>query len=361
MSPLTYKPKPTNEPPYVNVLLYGPPKTGKTAGATTTTRQGGVVLINGEASDNATRYAHRHDPKDRIHEVEWDENPLQTLVDVTTEVMKQVGQQRRTIHTVILDPINEIHRRLIEGLSAGRMRPTLDQYGDAAIHLERFCRKMCELPVNFVIVAHERETDKDEATGVIDRLVLTATSNPAIGAKVMGMVDVLGYTGVKVGDDGTLQYLTQLAPGAGRRGGDRFDCLGIARLTDVGEWIATIHAAEAGSAAPAENDGGPSGPESPTESEAEAAAPAASDAPAAAEPAGSGSPPEPERRPPRNRRDIASEVHAEHHQQPPAPLRAEEVVPPERIAAEEARLAAEIAADELREAEELAAAEAAAA
>jgi hypothetical protein len=308
------------------------PKTGKTAGACTTKTLGGVVLLNADLP-NATHYPHSLDSEGRIMEVEWDENPLQTLVDITTAIIQQTGMRapaNRVAETVILDPLSEMHRRLIEGLAGSRMRPTLDQYGDAAIHLERFCRKMCELPVNFVIVAHDR-AEKDEATGAFERLALTATNNQALGSKLMGMVDVIGFTGVKQIEDGSLQYLSQLAPGAGRRGGDRFDVLGSVRTTDVGDWISVIN--EAGAAAPAADS-------SPAEADA-AVEPAA-------EAGESEPPPEPKAKPARRpRRDIVAETHAAANGEHP-----ENGQP-----TEEARAAAQAAQDELDEAAALAEAE----
>ena len=217
---------PSEAETYANVLLYGPPKTGKTAGAATA--PGAVLYINADLP-NATAFAKSRDPEGRIMEVEID--GLDTLGEIAN-----AATQNPTWDAVVVDPIGELHRRLLESASNRAVRPTLNQYGDVSTHLERFCRFMCEAPVNFIIVAHELQT-KDEALGTIDRIPYTGTSNPALSQKLMGMVDILGYTGVVEQEDGGRQYVAQLVNEAGRRGGDRFNVLGEWRPIDLADWF----------------------------------------------------------------------------------------------------------------------------
>lgn len=223
---LTFRPPPeVGLPVFPNILLYGPPKTGKTAGACSIPGQ--VTLLNADLP-NATSYA-RNREGSRLMEVNFD--GLNTLIDIANHV----GQMK----SVVVDPVGELHRRLMEEQSKRAIRPSINIYGDVSVHLERFCRFLCEAPITAVFVCHEYPV-KDEATGQMERLPWTGTTNPSLGQKLMGMVDIVGYTGtVETEDEGT-KYIAQLVNDKGRRGGDRFDVLGPWRELNVGEWIATI-------------------------------------------------------------------------------------------------------------------------
>jgi hypothetical protein len=176
------------EPPtqtYPNVLLFGAPKTGKTAGACSA--PGGVLLLNADLP-NAPHYARSRDPDGRIMEVEFE--GLSTLADVVIGIEQEANGSARMVDTVFV------------------------------------CH---EFPV------------KDEASGQFERLPYTGTTNPALGQKLMGMVDIVGYTGVIERDDGTRTYAAQLFTAAGRRGGDRYDVLGDFRALDLAEWFSRIN------------------------------------------------------------------------------------------------------------------------
>ncbi|CAB4197797.1 phage_P_loop, phage nucleotide-binding protein [uncultured Caudovirales phage] len=227
--------KPT-ESVTMNVVLYGPPKTGKTIAAASSPKQ--VLYVNCDLP-NATRLAHKMN--DGITEVQFE--GLQTLIDVVVEL-----KNSDTYKTVVVDPIGELYRRLLDEASNNAIRPTLPQRGDVAVHIERFCRAICELDVNAIIVAHEI-ADKDESLGSMVYLPFCGTSNPKLAQKLMGMVDVVGYTGVVENEDGTKQFVAQLHPAGGRRGGDRFDVLGDVRTTDLSEWYSLIDETNAAEAA----------------------------------------------------------------------------------------------------------------
>jgi hypothetical protein len=138
--------------------------------------------------------------------------------------------------SIVLDPVGEVYMRLLEDLSKRALRPSLPLRGDVSVHLERFCRWLCEAPVHAVFVAHEHSV-KDEAAGVVEKLPWTGTNNPSFAEKLMAMVDVIGYTGV-VQEEGDTEprYMATLVNAEGRRGGNRFN-LGSARDVDLSEWI----------------------------------------------------------------------------------------------------------------------------
>lgn len=230
---LKFVPKP--DQPYRNILLYGPPKSGKSAGACSVA--GGVLLLNVDLP-NASHYARSKDAEGRISEVFFE--GLETL----TDIYAALAQEQNLIETVVVDPVGELHRRLLEEQSKRAIRPTLPQYGDVSVYVERFCRYLCEAPVNAVIVCHEHPV-KDESSGQVERLPYTGTTNPALGQKLLGMVDIVGYTGVIEAEDGSRTYAAQLFSQNGRRGGDRFDRLGDYRTLDLEEWFEVLNAEEA--------------------------------------------------------------------------------------------------------------------
>lgn len=232
--------KPDGDQVYANILLYGGPKTGKSIGASSAPP--GVLFLNLDLP-NATRTARAMRPDGSLMEVEF--QGFQTLVDTIHALNQQSGNGTdRVIETVVVDPLGELYRLLLEEASDRAVRPTLPQRGDVSIHIERFCRGLCEADVNVVLVAHE-VTSKDEGTGLHERLPWTGTSNPALGSKLMGMVDIVGYTGVIEKEDGTKDYVAQLVNSQGRRGGDRFDVLGDWRTLDLTEWVGLARGANA--------------------------------------------------------------------------------------------------------------------
>ena len=204
-------------------------KSGKTTGATS--GEGKCLLIN-EDLPNATRFAHR------VSFEEITEVVIETVADLT-EIAVEVKAETLETDWIVLDPVGELHRRLLEDMSGRAIRPTLNQYGDAATYIERFCRGICESPYKSVFVCHDWPI-KDEATGVMERLPWTGTTNPALGSKLAQMVDIVGYTGAVETPDG-YDYQAQLINGRGRRGGDRFAALGEFRSLDLSEWMGQIN------------------------------------------------------------------------------------------------------------------------
>jgi len=215
--------------PNMNILLYGPPKVGKTIGAASAPKP--LLYLNAD-KPNATRLAHEM--------YEFDEarvTGLETLMAAIREVDK--GEYR----TVVLDPLGEVYRILLEEVSDRAMHPKIQHYGDAGTHLERFIRALLEKPVNVVLVAHEM-LSKDEETGTHEWLPYTGTNNPALAAKLMALVDVIGYVGVVKEEGGGVKHVAQLINGRGRRGGTRWPILGHDRELDLAEWEATIRNAD---------------------------------------------------------------------------------------------------------------------
>lgn len=213
--------------PALNFLLYGGPGNGKTTGACSA--PGPCLVLNGEPG-NPLRYA-REIYGDKIREVKLEGRG--TLEDAYL-YLKKGGDGEQT---VVVDSLGELYRIVLEEISGGG-KPTLPNYGDAGTAVERFCRSLIDLPVNTVLIAHEA-TVKDEEAGHFERLPVTGTSNPALGVKLMAMVDVVAYCGrvAAAREDEEDRYVGQLVSANGRRGKDRTGSLGKVRDLDLAEWV----------------------------------------------------------------------------------------------------------------------------
>ena len=241
MSPLEFEPQlALDEAPQINVALVGPPKTGKTAGAASA--PGPILYLNAELL-NRLRFARRqYGEKLRVVQVQGE----QTLIDATHAIA--TGE----FATVVVDSIGELRTVLLKELASGnagkmKNKPTLDQYGEAQSIIERFCRMLCRAPINVVLVFHSEHV-KDDESGEVIHEATTGSSKPKLARTLLGMVDIVGFTGAIPQDEGGFEYVAQLVPAKGRQGGDGFNCLadpktGIRKL-DLSEWVEAITAHE---------------------------------------------------------------------------------------------------------------------
>ena len=191
-----------------------------------------MLLLNAEGPDGPN-YA-RAELGREIHEVEvTGYSPLEAAY---FHLRDRLGPEP----TVVVDSLGEIYRVLLEEISGKAIRPTLPQYGEAGVRLERFCRALRDLPHHVVYVAGERPI-KDEESGGFERLPITGTSNPDLGQKVMAMATVTAYCGFLPPEgSGQGRWVAQLYNGSGRRGKDRTGHLmaaGGVLDVDLTEWV----------------------------------------------------------------------------------------------------------------------------
>jgi hypothetical protein len=227
--------EPTTGSPTMNSLLYGPPGTGKTTGACSA--PGPILVVNAEGP-SALHYARQVNATTEIHEVAFEGR--ETLDEVYLHMRDGSAPEK----TVVIDSLGEVYRSLLERM--GGDRPTLQQYGDANLIVERCVRALRDLPVHVVLVAHEQLDDQE---GEIVR-------RPSTGGKklpeiVMAMMDVVAYTGViPETEDAPRRYVGQLVEANGRRAKDRSGLLGKSRDLNLSEW------ASASAGPPASTNGG---------------------------------------------------------------------------------------------------------
>jgi len=218
---------PTDHPPALNIVLYGPPGSSKTTGALSA--PGPILYLNAEGA-NAAMFARRLHSDTEIREVVIEKG------DTLNEALLY-ARAGNGIKTVVLDSLGAIFQAVLEGYTGGG-KPTLPQYGDTTTAIERFARALRDLPVNVVLIAHEQAV-KDEVSGQFERLPFTGTNNPALGVKLMAQADVVGYTGRIEGDEENPEprYVAQLFDAGGRRGKDRTDSLGQFPELNISAWV----------------------------------------------------------------------------------------------------------------------------
>lgn len=221
-------------PEKMNVLLYGPPKAGKSTGAATA--PGPILWVNLEgagALGYARKIAAARGTVIREVRIGEGEDARVIMHHVVEHLKSPAGQE---IRTVVIDTVGKLRDALIWMIVEPNSRNSLQQYGEVAKIIEKITRTLRDMPQNLVLLAHE---DIDNTSD--DRIV-----RPQIGGKttekVLAEVDVIAYVGA-VEVDGHVRYMGQLVQGRGRRAGDRSGGLGNTRQLDLTEWLAAYSAA----------------------------------------------------------------------------------------------------------------------
>lgn len=223
--------EPQARPNTLNILLYGAAKSGKSVAACSA--PGPVMVVNAEGPE-ALMYARRHHPDKEILEIVFEGK--QTLDDVYPYL---TGNNEAGVQTLVLDSIGEIYAKLLEEL--GGYRPTQQNYGDVNTMIRRFVRAIRDLPVNVVLICHEKIDDAGD-----DRIVRPKTGGQQLPEELMAMVSVVGYCAVadlEENGEKRPRYVAQLVEDRGRRAGDRTGVLGDWRPLDLAEWLAAVEAA----------------------------------------------------------------------------------------------------------------------
>ena len=255
-------------PDTYNVLLFGPPKSGKTTAAATA--PGPILWANAEGA-GALGFARRiaAERGTEIHELPIPDG-RQNGTGAASPILHALVDHIRSGNdpqpmTVVVDTLGKVRDALVAEMVVPGAKNSIQQWGKVADTITQFVRALRDLPVNVVLLAHVDQVDDAESG---------RTVRPLIGGKatetVPGEVDVVAFTAPLSVDGEPTRYVGQLVDGRGRVGlGDRSG--GIAgdqsfRELDLTEWLAryraaltpsTVSTAAVPSPAPAESESEP--------------------------------------------------------------------------------------------------------
>jgi hypothetical protein len=228
--------EPPPAPETFNVLLYGPPKSGKSTAAATA--PGPILWVSAEGP-GALSYA-RKVAAGRGTEI------LEVRIGRGTDarqVLRDVIQHVRDgfqpeVRTVAVDTLAKVREALIRQIVVPGAKNSIQQFGEVARILREFVQSMRDLPVNFVLIAHQDVSDTDG-----ERIVRPLVGG-ALTEEIPGEVDVIAYThSFKDEESGDRRYVGQLVEAKGRIAGDRSGSLEPVLDLDLSAWLATYRAA----------------------------------------------------------------------------------------------------------------------
>lgn len=220
-----------------NIVLYGPPKIGKTVAACSA--PGPILHVNAEGPDSIA-FSVKHFGEDKIRSAAFRGRADLTAV---AEYLRGDGQD---VKTVVLDTIGSIYTLLLD---KERARDPRHRYQAVNEALKGHLTYLFNAPVNVVVVAHEQLVENGDFT----------ESKPLIPGRQVGPhveqhATIVGYCAVVVDKNDEERRVAQLIPGKGRTGGDRTGFLGAIRELDLTEWIETIHREKTAQDEPAQDE-----------------------------------------------------------------------------------------------------------
>lgn len=222
---------------YLNLLLWGAPKSGKTTAACDA--PGVQCLFNTEQLDSS-RFAHSRDTEKRLIEpvIPQYEPGRRPVYDLMTEIA--LGARDKSWDGVILDSAAELYRRLLDEFSGRAKNPTRDLRMEVTTEFERWLRYMVDAPVNFTIIAHQMRVEGSDDSSILMPLISSKTgSESGIGPKLGGIVGLIAYVKTIDTEDGRQRVAQVRADDNGMDLGGRFPELETDegyRTLDLPEW-----------------------------------------------------------------------------------------------------------------------------
>jgi hypothetical protein len=223
-------------PDTFNVLLYGPPKSGKSTAAATAPSP--ILWVSAEGP-GALAYA-RKIAGQRSHQIlevriGRQTDARQVLRDTIAHVKHGLDPKPKT---VVVDTLAKVRESLIRQIVVPGAKNSIQQFGEVARILREFIQSMRDLPVNLVLIAHQDISDAD------GERIVRALIGGALTEEIPGEVDVIAYThSFKDEESGERRYVGQLVEAKGRIAGDRSGGLGSVRDLDLSEWLGAYRAA----------------------------------------------------------------------------------------------------------------------
>lgn len=213
-------------PDTLNVLLYGPPGSGKTTAAATA--PGPVMWLNAEGG-NALAYARKTARERGTRLLELRLDPKETNVKQMLGEAYLYVKKHPEIRTVVVDTLAKVRESLVQQI--GGDTPKIQDWGAVAKILKDFVKSFRDLPVNLVLIAHEDVSDDAEAGRIVTPLI-----GGTLNQIIPGEVDVVAYCRAFRTDEG-VRYRGRLVETRGCYAKDRSGGLGEARDLDLTEWL----------------------------------------------------------------------------------------------------------------------------
>lgn len=199
----------SEKPPYLKILLYGEPGTGKTvfsAGAPS------PLFVDVE---HGTRSLLNHPELQHTPVLpmrEWEE-----IEELFWEMRAGEDESLNAIETVVIDSISELQRRQMDEILKGaaskdaNRNPYLPYQQDYKLNTEVLRRMVVsfrDLEKNLIVTAHSTE-QQDQNDG---RVFLRPAVTPKLSQTLTGIMDVVAYMGVEVDKSGEQKRYLQVMP-----------------------------------------------------------------------------------------------------------------------------------------------------